>query len=222
MPTSHFSQVQDICGLIFYLDPGSMLDIGCGFGKYGFLAREYLEVWDVRFKPGRWNRRIEAIEGFAECLTPAHKFIYDQVHVGNALEILPKLAGPYDLVLLIDALEHFERSDGLETLRQCRRLGRNVIVSTPHRVSRQGEVFGNPFEQHRSKWTRADLAPFGPACFVPHDDSLIALLGEGADMIARTLRYQRVRRFVRRYVPFLKFVYRRMRERGGISPRADA
>ncbi|MCX7825231.1 MAG: class I SAM-dependent methyltransferase [Verrucomicrobiae bacterium] len=221
MPTSHFNQLQDVVGMMVYLDPQSILDVGCGCGKYGVLAREYLELALDHGPNDPWRRRMEAIEGFGGYLTPLHKFIYDQVHVGNALEIMPKLDGPYDLVLLIDTLEHLERDAGLELLRQCRRLGRNVIVSTPHRPARQGAELGNPLEQHRSRWTRADLAPFGPALFVPHEDSLIALLGQDTEMIRHTLRYQRVRRFIRLYAPFLKFIYRRMRKSNRISPRAD-
>ena len=30
------------------LKPFSILDIGSGFGKYGVLCREYLELWDGR------------------------------------------------------------------------------------------------------------------------------------------------------------------------------
>ena len=31
-----------------YSNPSSVLDIGTGFGKYGLLCREYLELWDGR------------------------------------------------------------------------------------------------------------------------------------------------------------------------------
>jgi len=54
MPTSHPFQLDDIVQLIIETAPLSILDIGVGFGKYGLLAREYLEIWDqsvIKQKP---------------------------------------------------------------------------------------------------------------------------------------------------------------------------
>ena len=38
-------QITDIMQLITIANPKSILDIGVGFGKYGYLSREYLEIW---------------------------------------------------------------------------------------------------------------------------------------------------------------------------------
>ncbi len=43
MPTSHLYQISDILEIISLIRPRSVLDVGVGFGKYGLLAREYLE-----------------------------------------------------------------------------------------------------------------------------------------------------------------------------------
>ena len=45
MPSSHYFQLNEIVDLIALTNPVKVLDIGVGFGKYGFLAREYLELW---------------------------------------------------------------------------------------------------------------------------------------------------------------------------------
>ncbi|MBA7677027.1 hypothetical protein ES703_85275 [subsurface metagenome] len=39
MPTSYYSQLNEIMELIVLTDPKSILDVGVGFGKYGFLSR---------------------------------------------------------------------------------------------------------------------------------------------------------------------------------------
>ena len=64
VPSSDFNQIGPIVELIVLANPQSVLDVGCGFGKYGVLAREYLELWDGRQRYGDWTRRIDAIEAF--------------------------------------------------------------------------------------------------------------------------------------------------------------
>ena len=66
MPTSHHSQINQIMQFVVLTDPKSLLDIGVGFGKYGFLAREFLELWDGREEIGNWTRRIDGIEIFTD------------------------------------------------------------------------------------------------------------------------------------------------------------
>ena len=46
MPTSLYTQITKILDAIVHTNPQSVLAIGTGFGKYGLLCREYLELWD--------------------------------------------------------------------------------------------------------------------------------------------------------------------------------
>ncbi len=64
MPTSNPYQINEILEAINITRPRSILDIRVGFGKYGVLAREYLELYDGREKYGDWKRRIDGIEAF--------------------------------------------------------------------------------------------------------------------------------------------------------------
>ena len=52
--TSNPMQISFVLDAILQLNPSSVLDIGCGSGKYGVLLREYLP-----------KARIDGIEGFA-------------------------------------------------------------------------------------------------------------------------------------------------------------
>ena len=51
MPTSDMHNIVPILTIMQHLQPRSVLDIGCGFGKYGVLLREYLDIWHERLEP---------------------------------------------------------------------------------------------------------------------------------------------------------------------------
>jgi 2-polyprenyl-3-methyl-5-hydroxy-6-metoxy-1,4-benzoquinol methylase len=131
MPSSQHYHISKIVSLIITLNPGSVLDIGTGFGKYGMLCREYLELWDGRKKYSEFMRRIDGIEAFEDYITPVHRFVYNNMYIEDALKIVDKLDFKYDLILLIDVLEHFEKSTGRSFLEKMLQLHGGVLVSTP-------------------------------------------------------------------------------------------
>jgi hypothetical protein len=51
--------------LVTTLNPDSVMDIGAGFGKYGVLCREYLELWDGRQDYSNFKRRIDGVDSSA-------------------------------------------------------------------------------------------------------------------------------------------------------------
>ncbi len=204
MPSSHHYQLNEIVGLIRMTDPGKLLDIGTGFGKFGFLAREYLELWDGREKYVDWERQIDGIEAFEPYLTPVHDYIYSTVYKGDALQILGSLTEHYDLVLMIDILEHFSREDGKKVLDHCRRISRNILVSVPISMAKQQEMFGNPYETHRYQWTRRDLRDYPDKFFVPGNRSLICYIGEDSKRIGKLFRKEMSHRNLVLLLDYLK------------------
>ena len=98
--------------LIISVKPFSVLDVGSGFGKYGVLCREYLELWDGR-EEYKFLRRIDGVEVFENYITPLHKYIYNNIYTENIINLVNNLDYSYDLVLLIDVLEHFSKEEGL-------------------------------------------------------------------------------------------------------------
>jgi 2-polyprenyl-3-methyl-5-hydroxy-6-metoxy-1,4-benzoquinol methylase len=175
LPSSQFGQISPLAWLIREVNPQSVLDIGAGFGKYGFLAREYLELWFRTTDYSKRTRRIDAIEVFGPYVTPLQRLIYDEIHVADAVEILPQLA-TYDLVLLIDVLEHLGKPDGIRLIKAALLKGTFVIVSTPKNPAPQGAHFGNVHEKHTSAWTKRELTAVAPALFLQEPQSLVALL----------------------------------------------
>ena len=193
MPTSHFQQLNEIMRLVAICKPKSVLDIGVGFGKYGMLCREYLELWTdynriLSSLSLGFKYRIDGIEVCRRYLTPMHDYIYDQIFQGDALEVLPTLKHHYELILLIDIIEHFRFDDGLKVLKMCGEIGDNVIVSTPREFKPQNPEFGNEFEIHRSHWELSDFDDFRPVFEMPQDESLIVFFGKDVQKIERNVK----------------------------------
>ena len=204
MPSSHYFQLNEIVDLISLTDPGKLLDIGVGFGKYGFLAREYLELWKDGGEYQKWERQIDGIEAFEPYITPAHKFIYNHIFIGNALDILPGLKDKYDLILMIDVFEHFTCQDGLKLLRECMQKGRNVLISVPVVMSAQEAVYGNDYEIHKYGWKKKDFKDIPDKFFINNSKSTICFIGEDSSRIKEILRK---RRFRARIIGVLDFLY---------------
>ena len=185
MPFSQSSQISTIVQYIEQVNPISLLDVGVGMGQYGFLARinlENINLFEVNGSEGKqrskeeWNLRLDGIEACDVYLTPVHEYCYNNLIIGNALEILPTLAdNSYELVLAIDILEHFTKTDGLEFLTQIKRIANKaVLISTPKEFIPQ-EVEANPYENHRSFWEKEELIKNGFPIILENDFSWIAV-----------------------------------------------
>src|SRR5258708_650097 len=103
--TSNAMQISFVLEVIRQLNPNSVLDIGCGSGKYGVLMREYLP-----------NAHLDGIEGFAAYITDIHRATYDHIYEANAMEFVPKLDHRYDLAMMIDMFEHLTLDQGAQIL----------------------------------------------------------------------------------------------------------
>ena len=216
MPSSHHYQLNEILELIIETNPGKLLDIGIGFGKYGFLSREYLEFWEPGAVYGAYKRQIDGIEAFEPYLTPLHRLIYDHIFIGDAREILPAITDRYDLILMIDVFEHFTYEDGLKVLEECRRCGRNILISVPRVMSVQEEVYGNPYETHRFNWKRKDFSGIPDKFFLYNAKSMICYLGEDSRRIESILKKRKHRRTMVRILELtglkrpLKYIFRNL------------
>jgi len=160
MPISYPDALSRIGWKIIQVKPKSVLDIGCGCGLYGVLAREYTDIDQRRLEPSTWQARIEAVEVFPAYVGEVHEWAYDRVFIGDALEILPDL-GRYDLIICADVIEHFSFEDGSRLLDTIRDKSDHAILSTPAKWIPQKDVFGNEHETHRHHWTGEQLSRWG-------------------------------------------------------------
>ncbi len=213
MPTSQYDQIGKILNAVIFLRPRKVLEIGPGFGKYGVLLREYLEYWGTGKKKtySQWEVTLDAIEAFEEYLTPIHKFVYNTLYVGEAQRIIPSLKETYDLVLLIDVLEHLSKEEGERLLRLLTEKHKTILVSVPRDIGDQKDSFGNPYETHRSSWRLSEFKHYGYVLSLRDPSSIIAIISKDKKRI-RTLRAQlRYRSFaiLFSYTPLLTRLLRR-------------
>lgn len=193
------------------LAPRSVLDIGVGFGKYGVLLREYLEVWGKTSGYGKFSVRLDGVEVFPEYVTPLHKFIYSHIYTGDAQKVVARLKERYDLALFIDVLEHFTLREGEDFLRMLLTKVDGVLVSTPKYPGDQHATFGNQHETHRSRWTAEMLRRFGATLVLPDHESLIVYIGTPAAVgaLRRALTKESLRRWLLPVLPLLRRIVRR-------------
>lgn len=166
MPSSRASTIPYVIYAIKQLQPKSILDVGVGFGKWGYLFREYTDIINSERNPGRyaktgWKVRIEGIEAYRGYLHKAHNYIYDKIHIGDAKEIMSNL-GKFDVIFFGDILEHFPLDVGKRLLKtainQCNKC---VMLTTPKYDTRQADLCNNPLEKHRSVWGPKDFCALG-------------------------------------------------------------
>ncbi len=157
MPTSNPQHLSWLCEQILENRPKSILDIGVGFGSKGVLFREYSDIWDRNLKD--WKTIIDGVEIFEEYLNEIHKKIYNNIHIGNILDIIDTL-GDYDLIYMGDVIEHISKPEALDLLEKLKAKGKIVIIVTPEDIGNQGTVFGNENEAHISQWYLEDFKGF--------------------------------------------------------------
>lgn len=155
MPTSRYETIPFVLDLVVKYQPKSILDIGCGTGKFGMLFREYLDIWKIDKEYNKRIVNITGIEVFEEYDNPIWQ-VYDKVITKNVFDILPKLSKTkFDLVFMGDVIEHFTKENGFKLL--CELFYKHIIIVTPLNVLKQKAVYNNEFEEHRSEWKHQDF-----------------------------------------------------------------
>ncbi|GJM27024.1 MAG: hypothetical protein DHS20C16_34390 [Phycisphaerae bacterium] len=153
-----------IANAVRQIQPTSILDVGVGFGKYGVLFREYVDVWSAKnageTKRGGWRMRLEGIEVFQDYLSPLHDYIYDQIHIGEAESVIDGL-GQYDVIFMGDVLEHFTKDAGRRMIEKLyEHANKCVLLTYPHDAQKRDGILGNPAEAHLSTWSGSDFEQF--------------------------------------------------------------
>jgi len=160
MPSSMHQHLSTIVGEIITAKPETILDVGIGFGKWGFLAREFLETHNDRVFPAEWKIKIDGVEIFADYVKkfPWVSVIYDNVFIGDISGIVDSLPA-YDLIIAGDVIEHIGKRTAIDTLNKLlSKAKKKFILSIP-----LGDWLGNkivannPYESHKSTWTASEL-----------------------------------------------------------------
>lgn len=158
MGTSNWQNISWCVQAIMRIQPQRVLDIGVGFGRWGILMREFGEVWFGRVRPDDWSIHLEGIEAFAKNVSSYHREFYSHLHVGDALDIIPKLDNEWDLIIFGDVLEHFAKSDGERLLDWSIDSSRYVLINLPLGDDwPQEDAYENPYEEHKAVWELKDF-----------------------------------------------------------------
>lgn len=155
MPTSSYKHIPAVMAILRWCPkPTSVLDVGPGFGKYGVIFREHLDIRKRRYAKQDWQTRIDCVEVWEDYITPLHRHVYDRVIVGDIREVAPDL-DTYDLVIMSDVLEHMVVEEGAWLLRQLldNTVKQGVVVRYPRILGGEGRHWANPHETHKSVWT---------------------------------------------------------------------
>lgn len=154
MPTSDPYHISSMLKTIIGLNPKSIMDVGCGFGKWGFLCREFLDIRDKNYFPSEWKIRIDGIEIFSKYLTEIHKYIYNKIYVKDVRNFDIK---GYDLVILGDIIEHFEKDEAIKLIDRLIKNNNNILISTPDGFYEQDEYKGNKHQIHKCGFNKSDF-----------------------------------------------------------------
>ena len=139
-----------IAQIVRRVQPRSVLDIGVGFGKFGVIFREYLDILAGRYDKDEWQTRIDGVEIHTPYLTALHEYIYDNIYQTDIQEF--DWPQDYDLVFMGDVIEHFAKPDAVALLKTLRT--KLVLISTPTGVAKNGSSYrGNRHEEHKHSWT---------------------------------------------------------------------
>lgn len=147
MPSSDITTVPKVVNLVMALQPRTILDVGCGNGRYGFLFRECLDLNYGRLLKDKWSVIIDAVEVERQYITDVHHFSYTNVYISDWMDFEPKFR--YEFLLMGDVLEHFDDwENALKKANDCSDVTMVVAPNWPGSIS-QGAWCGHASEIHR-------------------------------------------------------------------------
>jgi SAM-dependent methyltransferase len=127
-----------------------ILDIGCG--RYSALSQliktqNFYAIGLDIFEP---NVRASYGRG-----------IYKDVICGD-VRALPIKDKQFDLVIIVEVLEHLDKEDGQKAFSELERVSREaILLTTPIRKCPHHDYYGNPYEEHRYIWSLEELKASG-------------------------------------------------------------
>jgi hypothetical protein len=177
MPQSDHWAVPFVVETAIAVNPARVLDVGVGMGQFGLHLRQSLDIARGRLHKPDWTIRVDGIELFEPYRNPIWNHYYDHIEIGDASEVLKRTTAHYDLILMCDVIEHFDKPTADAVLAEARRIAKWTIVTTPTGDYPQGAAHGNAAETHLSAWTPSDFARFGAFTHVIGDTFLALVPG---------------------------------------------
>jgi SAM-dependent methyltransferase len=151
MPSSDYHSIPKVLQVVERLQPRSILDIGMGHGRYGFLFREILDWNYGRLNQNDWAVEINAVEVETAYIRPHQQAVYNRILVGDWLKDI-SISDIYDLIFMGDVLEHFGEGDWQLALTKARAFSDVTLAVSPNHIGsmNQNAWHGFEHERHRS------------------------------------------------------------------------
>jgi SAM-dependent methyltransferase len=135
-----------------------ILDVGCGYGKWGALLKKYTAPGATRYVAG-----VDLFPGHVATLRK--EGVYDEVREGSALD-LPFEDHSFDTVIACEVMEHLPPGSGRSLVAELRRVASAcVIVTTPAfpclRGGGETRDGYNPHEAHQAIYNYREFRSFG-------------------------------------------------------------
>lgn len=158
MGTSNWQNISYNLTLVKKINPHKILDVGIGFGRWGILFREILEIWDEENYSGKWNRQIDGVEIYEGYLMEHHKLFYSQIYRKDIREFLEISTEKYDLINCGDIIEHLDKEEGRKLIDDLLAKTKYLLINLPlGRYWEQEAKNDNPNEKHLSIWKINDF-----------------------------------------------------------------
>ena len=186
MPSSNATGIEYVCHWLTNRKEGeikSVLDVGPGFGKWGFLCRLHLQVYKKlqtlkQYMDVRKTLLVDAIEIYPQSITDLQYQIYNNIIQGDMRDILPAVE-KYDLIIFGDVLEHVSLEDGLKCLEIARQKAKYVLIIMPTRFFPGEANIGNDAEKHKHVWDKKDF-PDSPQHVLIHNTQVALYIRKSA------------------------------------------
>lgn len=158
MPIGSYASVPWVAQHLITHRPQRILDLGMGFGMYGAMVRQWL---DLGVQP--WKTFLVGVEGWVNYRNPVWD-LYNVVYAELIQDFLKRESPPFDCVILGDVIEHLPKDEGRQLIVELQRLvsaSGHLLIVTPAEFFEQGAVYGNALEVHRSHWQPEDFTDCG-------------------------------------------------------------
>ena len=182
MASSFVQQIPCIVKLLQTIKPTTILDIGKGFGKYGFLMHEYLgidntkKIDNTKTLAELSSIKIDAVEADTDLMLPHLPHLYNKVYFDDVTKIYKALP-VYDLILMVDIIEHLEKQKAEEMIKHFLSKNITLLIATPIDFFNQ-DLYESEFEHHLSHFTIKDFKQFGFVNYQVFDGGGVYLLAK--------------------------------------------
>jgi SAM-dependent methyltransferase len=128
----------------------TLLDVGCGKGE----PLKFINRNDKYFAVG--------FDAFEPYLKRCQQAKIHSMYIQGDVRCLPFANHSFDVIICLEVLEHLERADGKQLLKELERVAsRQIILSTPVGKYKQNVFDGNPHQEHKCIWDPDEMKANG-------------------------------------------------------------